>query len=138
MHDTAARSASPCPVQIPALLLVGDQRGAESSISHVPALTFPLHQTFCRFVVLLKDIPANNPNPHCFCRSMSKGVRFSHYFAWGWTDNWEWREGYTTNFGLVDIDFKNKDLPRRPKDSARWMAQHLFRKSNRGAIATEG
>lgn len=72
------------------------------------------------------------------CKSMSKGVRLSHYFAWGWTDNWEWREGYSTNFGLVDIDFKNKDLPRKPKDSARWMAQHIFRKSNRAAIATEG
>lgn len=44
--------------------------------------------------------------------------------------SWEWREGFATRFGLVRIDFDKPNLPRRPKDSARWMAQNVFRVSN--------
>jgi len=42
-------------------------------------------------------------------------------------DNWEWKEGFGTDFGIVDVDFENATLlPRRPKDSARWLRTYLF------------
>ncbi len=56
-------------------------------------------------------------------------MRVTHYFAWSFTDNWEWREGFSTRFGIVRVDFDKKDLPRRPKDSARWLSKYVFTKS---------
>lgn len=41
-------------------------------------------------------------------------------------DNWEWKEGFNTDFGIVDVDFKNATLPRTPKDSARWLRTYIF------------
>lgn len=41
-------------------------------------------------------------------------------------DNWEWKEGFSTDFGIVDVDFKNPALPRTPKDSARWLRTYIF------------
>lgn len=34
-------------------------------------------------------------------RAVADGVRLTHFFAWSFTDNWEWREGFGTRFGLV-------------------------------------
>lgn len=36
-------------------------------------------------------------------RAVADGVRLTHFFAWSFTDNWEWREGFGTRFGLVSI-----------------------------------
>lgn len=67
--------------------------------------------------------------PGC-CRAVeSNGVRLTHYFAWSFTDNWEWREGFKTRFGVVRIDFANPQLPRGIKDSGRWLSEHVFKKS---------
>jgi hypothetical protein len=41
-------------------------------------------------------------------------------------DNWEWKEGFGTDFGIVDVDFRNATLPRTPKDSARWLRTYIF------------
>lgn len=41
------------------------------------------------------------------------------------------REGYTTDFGIVDIDFKDPRLPRRVKQSANWLKNNVFTKSTR-------
>ena len=35
-------------------------------------------------------------------------MRLTHFFAWSFTDNWEWREGFQTRFGIVRIDFDKK------------------------------
>lgn len=37
----------------------------------------------------------------CSCRAVADGVRLTHFFAWSFTDNWEWKEGFGTRFGLV-------------------------------------
>lgn len=59
----------------------------------------------------------------------NNGVRLTHYFAWSLTDNWEWREGFKTRFGIVRIDFSNPQLPRAVKASGRWLSEHVFKKS---------
>eukprot|EP00879_Flechtneria_rotunda_P007225 GHRR01007582.1.p1 GENE.GHRR01007582.1~~GHRR01007582.1.p1 ORF type:complete len:500 (+),score=122.40 GHRR01007582.1:150-1649(+) len=64
------------------------------------------------------------------CKAINNGVRLTHYFAWSLTDNWEWREGFTTRFGIVRIDFDKPGLPRRIKDSAKWLSQYIFKVSH--------
>lgn len=46
------------------------------------------------------------------------GVDIRSYFAWTFTDNWEWAAGYTDRFGVTFIDFKSEDKKRYPKRSA--------------------
>ncbi|KAK6140839.1 hypothetical protein DH2020_025420 [Rehmannia glutinosa] len=49
------------------------------------------------------------------------------YFAWSWTDNFEWVVGYTVRFGLIYVDYMNY-LTRYPKQSALWFAKFLANK----------
>jgi hypothetical protein len=35
------------------------------------------------------------------CKAKKAGVKLSHYFAWSFLDNWEWREGFTTDVRLL-------------------------------------
>lgn len=46
-------------------------------------------------------------------QAYSKGVDIRGYCWWSLTDNFEWAEGFTPRFGLIDIDYKS--LKRRPK-----------------------
>ncbi|RPJ05201.1 MAG: glycoside hydrolase family 1 protein, partial [Spirochaetaceae bacterium] len=39
-------------------------------------------------------------------RSLNAGALVRGYFYWSAMDNFEWAEGYTARFGLVDVDFK--------------------------------
>eukprot|EP00878_Enallax_costatus_P001527 GHUV01001678.1.p1 GENE.GHUV01001678.1~~GHUV01001678.1.p1 ORF type:complete len:401 (+),score=78.89 GHUV01001678.1:691-1893(+) len=64
------------------------------------------------------------------CKATDDGVRLTHYFTWSFTDNWEWKEGFKTRFGIVRIDFDKKDLPRRVKNSGKWLSQYVFKVSN--------
>lgn len=65
------------------------------------------------------------------CRAMEDGVRLTHYFTWSFTDNWEWKEGFKTRFGIVRIDFDKPDLPRRVKNSGKWLSQYVFKVSKK-------
>ncbi|CAN1145084.1 Beta-glucosidase 12 [Linum perenne] len=47
-----------------------------------------------------------------------KQVNVKGYFAWSYTDNFEWNEGYTVRFGLNYVNYT--DLSRHPKHSACW------------------
>ncbi|KIY97045.1 hypothetical protein MNEG_10919 [Monoraphidium neglectum] len=64
-------------------------------------------------------------------RAKSAGVKVTAYYAWSLLDNWEWKEGFSTKFGIVNVDFKNKALPRKPKDSAKWLKEYVFTKSTK-------
>ena len=40
-------------------------------------------------------------------QSMSLGARVEGYYHWSFLDNFEWAEGYTPRFGLVNVDYSN-------------------------------
>jgi beta-glucosidase len=56
-------------------------------------------------------------------RARREGVPVDGYFAWSFTDNFEWAEGYGPRFGLVHIDYATQQ--RTVKDSGRWYQQLL-------------
>lgn len=59
-------------------------------------------------------------------KAIDDGANVVGYFVWSLMDNFEWRLGYTSRFGIVYIDFN--DLSRHPKTSAYMFQQLLQRK----------
>uniref|UniRef100_A0A0E0CZU3 4-hydroxy-7-methoxy-3-oxo-3,4-dihydro-2H-1,4-benzoxazin-2-yl glucosidebeta-D-glucosidase n=1 Tax=Oryza meridionalis TaxID=40149 RepID=A0A0E0CZU3_9ORYZ len=51
------------------------------------------------------------------------GAKVIGYFAWSLLDNFEWRLGYTSRFGIV-----YKTLKRYPKDSSVLVQEHALQK----------
>ena len=60
-----------------------------------------------------------------FCRDK---VNVKGYFIWSLLDNFEWSEGYTARFGIIHVNFKDRNA-RYPKKSALWFMNFLA-KSN--------
>jgi len=56
-------------------------------------------------------------------RAKREGVNIGGYFAWSFTDNFEWAEGYRPRFGLVYVDYATQK--RIVKDSGFWYKQFL-------------
>ncbi len=54
-------------------------------------------------------------------RAKKDGVNVNGYFAWSFTDNFEWAEGYKPRFGLVYIDFNTQK--RIVKSSGYWYSK---------------
>jgi beta-glucosidase len=59
---------------------------------------------------------------HAMSRAMSKGVPVRAYHCWSLLDNFEWAEGYSQRFGIVHVDFKNRQQ-RTVKASGHWYAK---------------
>lgn len=55
-------------------------------------------------------------------RAIRDGVPVRAYHCWSLLDNFEWGEGYSQRFGLVYVDFKNRQQ-RTVKDSGEWFAK---------------
>lgn len=49
-------------------------------------------------------------------QALQQGIDVKGYLHWSFIDNFEWAEGYTKRFGLVEIDFEN--FERKPRPSA--------------------
>jgi len=60
---------------------------------------------------------------HQVLRAKRKGLKADGYFAWTFTDNFEWAEGYFPRFGLVHVDFKTQK--RIIKTSGKWFRKFL-------------
>uniref|UniRef100_A0A7N1A915 Beta-glucosidase n=1 Tax=Kalanchoe fedtschenkoi TaxID=63787 RepID=A0A7N1A915_KALFE len=58
-------------------------------------------------------------------KAIDDGANVIGYFAWSLLDNFEWRSGYTSRFGITYIDYKT--LTRYPKMSAYWFRKMLGR-----------
>lgn len=61
--------------------------------------------------------------PFPYCR---EGVNVKGYYAWSFSDSFEWDAGYTVRIGLVYVDFKN-NLRRYPKYSSFWLKKFLLK-----------
>ncbi|KAF6158079.1 hypothetical protein GIB67_014873 [Kingdonia uniflora] len=61
-------------------------------------------------------------------KAIDEGAKVTGYFAWSLLDNFEWKSGYTSRFGIVYVDYSN--LKRYPKMSAYWFKTLLSRKKN--------
>ncbi|AII53582.1 GH1 family beta-glucosidase [Hymenobacter sp. APR13] len=56
-------------------------------------------------------------------RARQEGVPVEGYFAWSFTDNFEWAEGYGPRFGLVHVAYETQR--RTIKDSGHWYRRFL-------------
>ncbi len=56
-------------------------------------------------------------------RARAAGVPVHDYIAWTLLDNFEWSEGFTRTFGLVEVE--RGTLRRIPKASYRWFAERV-------------
>ncbi|MEO8770619.1 MAG: GH1 family beta-glucosidase [Ferruginibacter sp.] len=65
-------------------------------------------------------------------RAKQEGVNVKGYFAWSFTDNFEWAEGYKPRFGLVHIDFETQK--RIVKASGKWYSSFLKKHINSSMI----
>ncbi|XP_031406253.1 beta-glucosidase 44-like isoform X2 [Punica granatum] len=61
-------------------------------------------------------------------KAVDDGAHITGYFAWSLLDNFEWRLGYTSRFGIVYVDYSN--LKRYPKMSAYWFQKLIARKKH--------
>ncbi|KAK3164503.1 hypothetical protein QOZ80_1AG0020010 [Eleusine coracana subsp. coracana] len=59
--------------------------------------------------------------------AIDNGANCVGFFAWSLLDNFEWKLGYTSRFGLVYVDFRT--LRRYPKSSAYWFRDVITDKS---------
>ncbi|MBN2711211.1 MAG: family 1 glycosylhydrolase [Planctomycetes bacterium] len=55
---------------------------------------------------------------HCHA-AIQRGIDVRGFFYWSLMDNYEWGEGLTKRFGLLDVDFTNKNRRRELRRTAR-------------------
>jgi len=59
-----------------------------------------------------RDLKDNLASLH---RAIAGGVDVRGFYYWSLLDNFEWQFGYSKKFGLLDVDFSDKRLPRKMK-----------------------
>ncbi|MDF7811832.1 GH1 family beta-glucosidase [Hymenobacter sp. YC55] len=66
-------------------------------------------------------------------RARQEGIPVDGYFAWSFTDNFEWAEGYNPRFGLVHVEYETQR--RTVKDSGKWYSEFVAGEDRRQAQA---
>ncbi|KAJ8710353.1 hypothetical protein PYW07_009719 [Mythimna separata] len=61
--------------------------------------------------------------------SIEEGVNVTGYTYWALMDNFEWRDGYTSKFGLYEVDFSDANRTRTPRKSAKYYAELIKKRS---------
>ncbi|MBR4471386.1 MAG: glycoside hydrolase family 1 protein [Erysipelotrichaceae bacterium] len=61
-----------------------------------------------------------NDHLNAIMNAMDEGVDVRGYFAWSTFDLYSWKNGVEKRYGLVAIDFEDKDLKRKKKKSYDW------------------
>ncbi|CAK8565176.1 unnamed protein product [Lathyrus sativus] len=59
-------------------------------------------------------------------QGIKDGANVKGYYAWSFSDSYEWDAGYTVRFGILYVDFKD-NLRRYPKYSAFWLQKFLLK-----------
>ncbi|KAK7334801.1 hypothetical protein VNO80_26566 [Phaseolus coccineus] len=62
---------------------------------------------------------------HFLLQSIKEGVNVKGYYAWSFSDSFEWDAGYTVRFGQIYVDYKN-NLKRYLKFSSLWLKKFLL------------
>ncbi|CAN6468862.1 unnamed protein product [Victoria cruziana] len=62
--------------------------------------------------------------------AVRNGSNAKGYFIWSFLDVFEVLFGYEATYGLFEVDFKDKELPRRARLSAHWYSNFLKKKSS--------
>ncbi|KAF2128160.1 glycoside hydrolase family 1 protein [Dothidotthia symphoricarpi CBS 119687] len=58
-------------------------------------------------------------------QAVQDGVDIRSYFAWTFTDNWEWAAGFSDRFGVTFVDFETREKKRYPKRSAYFLRDYI-------------
>ena len=66
---------------------------------------------------------------------VSSGLPFERYYHWCLVDNWEWAQGHTARFGLVELDIDT--MERRVRPSGRFLARAIEAGAIDGALHEE-
>ncbi|CAN5530526.1 GH1 family beta-glucosidase [soil metagenome] len=67
---------------------------------------------------------------HSMLKAKAAGAKVHGYFAWSFTDNFEWTEGFVPRFGLVYVDYKTQK--RIVKSSGLWYGKFVSEKNLAG------
>ncbi|XP_031497287.1 beta-glucosidase 22-like [Nymphaea colorata] len=60
-------------------------------------------------------------------KAVRNGSNTKGYFVWSFLDMFEILFGYQVKYGLIEVDFTDKNLPRHPRQSAHWYSDFLKR-----------
>ncbi|TKW17368.1 hypothetical protein SEVIR_5G361850v4 [Setaria viridis] len=60
--------------------------------------------------------------------ALRNGANVKGYFAWSFTDMFEFGSGFRSQYGLYRVDFEDEALPRQARLSARWYSEFLKNK----------
>ena len=61
-----------------------------------------------------------NDHISAIMNAVDAGVDVRGYYAWSTFDLYSWKNGVEKRYGLVGLDFDDKELKRKPKKSYYW------------------